>query len=116
MDKGRPGNDNNSIVTLYDNAVMVRTANESEPGKKRDSSSSEEPLDTSDEIDKLTTDQADLNLGNEQVPTNQHLNIVQFISHVRRQQAIRLEETKKPKTTVHSDAGNGESEQVPRWT
>ena len=77
--------DNNSIVTLYHNAVQPASyqGNQSISGdmtaavqsKKRDSSSSEDPLDTSDEADKLPVGTIDI---------NSQQNIDQFISDARR--------------------------------
>ena len=77
--------DNNSIVTLYHNAVQPASyqSNQSVSGdvaaaiqsKERDSSSSEDPLDTSDEADKLPVGTIDI---------NSQRNIDQFISDVQR--------------------------------
>ena len=56
--------DNSSAVTVYKNAV--------EPCSKRDSSSSEDMLDTSDEVDKLNIGNLTTSVGND--------NVVRFIT------------------------------------
>ena len=72
--------DNNSVVTIYRNAVKPISdqtgslINQMEQGNKRDSSSSERPLDTSDEVDKLPIGEIEM---------NRECDINQFISDAR---------------------------------
>ena len=77
----QPGEDDSSVATIYHNVVKVMD-NQKTPmsNNKRESSSSEEPLDTSDEMDRIPIVNMSLQLDRE-------LNVAQFISDVRVQHA-----------------------------
>ena len=77
------GEDDCSVAMVYRNAVKIVDSNNNGTGneianRKRESSSSDEPLDTSDELDKLA-------VGGISIQTEKNINVEQFISDVREQ-------------------------------
>ena len=76
------GEDDSSVVTVYRNAVNVLTqGNDVSAQSKRDSSSSDKPLDTSDEFDKIPVGGLSIN-----GTMNKEVSVAQFISDIRSQQ------------------------------
>ena len=76
----QPGEDDSSVATIYHNAVKVMD-NQGTPmtNKKRESSSSQERLDTSDEMDRIP-------IVNMTLQPDKELNVAQFVSDARVQQ------------------------------
>ena len=100
------GRDDNSEITIYQKAVEMeqieqqgQTVGTQLPDKtnnKRISSSSEEPLDTSDELDKIT----DLDLNSQA-----NLNVTQFISDVRDQRRFETSRPRQSETPIRLARG-----------
>ena len=85
VNKTATGEDNNLVMTIYHNAVKIRQNQQHwcTSASERDSLSSEEPLDTSDKLNKIPMGGINLSLEADNSP-----NVAQFISDVRAQQQL----------------------------